>query len=219
MRRSFQGFYALAVSTTLLALAGCTGTSTYGTGKSQELQLLEDIGGIATIGAKKKKPRIDYMARPKLIKPTTTAALPTPAESTSDESGYFPTNPEEKRAVLLKQIEEAEKNGTELPEEVQAMRRASIVRPGDPDFDRSFKNSRKEQEIVENAGANAEKFAKRKAELRGARGAAPRRYLTEPPSTYRTPEQTAAVGDLGEKEKDPYQKRKSRFLDILSGRD
>ena len=57
-----------------LLASGCTGTSTYGTGVTQEAQLYEDILGLATLAPAKKNKKIDYMARPKLVKPPTKTA-------------------------------------------------------------------------------------------------------------------------------------------------
>lgn len=208
-------FGALAIG--LMALSACTGTSTYGTGKSQEAQLLEDIGGIAMIGSKKKKQQIDYISRPGLVKPTD-STLPAPAESVADADGNFPQNPEERRLALLKQIEEAEKNGEALPEEVIAMRKASITRPGDPGYINPAEDRVSGRLDPKEEKAAREAFLKKQAETRGATGAAPRKYLTEPPQRYRTPLQTAEVGNVGEKENDPFAKDKqTNLLDTILG--
>ena len=203
------------------ALAGCTGTSTYGTGVTQEAQLLEDVSSIAMLGSKKEKRSIDYTSRPKLVKPPKVASLPSPAEKVESESGYFPTNPEEKRKTTLARIAEAEKNGEALPEDVLAARRESArignanrTRGLTPADDKYIDPTTPDQ----HRAARAE-FIKRRAEVRGISGAAPRKYLTEPPQKYRTPEQTAAIGVVGEKERNPYAKNeKTSLFGALFGR-
>ena len=61
MVKSKSSKLSLCVSAIAMSaiVAGCTGTSTYGTGKSQEEQLFEDLTSIATLGSKEKKKRID----------------------------------------------------------------------------------------------------------------------------------------------------------------
>ena len=215
MVKSKSSKLSLCVSAIAMSaiVAGCTGTSTYGTGKSQEEQLFEDLTSIAMLGSKEKKKRIDYISRPTLVKPQT-ADLPSPLDENSSESAYFPKDPETKRAELLKRLEEAEKNGEELPEEILALRKASISRKGN----RGVVYAR--GEVVEKydpglVKRQREEFLKKKAERDGVRGAAPRRWLTEPPSKYRTPEQTAAVGEVGEKEQDPYKAKKEKKFNIF----
>lgn len=208
-----------AMAAGLIALSACTGTSTYGTGKTQEAQLLEDIGGIAMIGSKKDKPQIDYMSRPGLVKPTD-SQLPPPAEGVPGADGNFPQNPEQRRLALLKEIEEAEKNGEALPQEVIAMRKAAITRPGDPGYINPAEDKVSGRLDAKEEKAAREAFLKRQAEIKGATGAAPRRYLTEPPQEYRTPKQTAEIGNVGEKEHDPFAKKKdTNLLDRILGND
>lgn len=204
------GAFAL-VSMSLLA--GCSGTSTYGTGKSQEAQLFEDLTSIASMGSGKKKKKINYISRPKLVKPPIHAGLPTPAESVETQSGYYPVNPEAKRQRLLRQIKEAEENGEALPEEVIAARRASIAsvnprKTNTHDLDRGYH----EQSSEEKARLRKE-FLRRRGQSSATKGAAPRKWLTEPPKDYRTPAESAEVGKIGEKETDPraFKKKKSLF--------
>ena len=201
-----------------VVLSGCTGTSTYGTGKTQERQLFDDITGIVSLGGEKKEP-IDYSSRSGLVKPPAQSALPAPAESIKDGAGYFPEDAGSKRQRLLAAIEEAEANGTELPPEVVEARRQSaaaqtIQRP------RSFTRDGDEEEVYnpQQARIAREAFLKQKAELAGVRGAAPRKYLTEPKSIYRTPADTAPAGVVGEEAANPLVKKKKKSLwGILTG--
>ena len=128
--------YSAVLLASAVALSGCTGTSTYGTGKSQERQLFDDITGIVSLGGGKKKERIDYSSRSGLVKPPSRAELPAPAESIQGGDGYFPEDAETKRKRVLAAIDEAEANGTELPPEVAAARResAAVQRPNVEDM-------------------------------------------------------------------------------------
>lgn len=200
-------------------IAGCTGTSTYGTGKTQEAQLLQDVTGILSIGGGgDKKKRIDYSARPRLVKPPKVDTLPAPAEQISDQAGYFPTNPEEQRQVNLEAVRRADETGGELPPEVIAARRDSAARQttalSNPYPDRT---PHVDPSLTRKQRAE---FLKQKAELGGGlSGSAPRKYLTQPPAEYRTPAETAPVGEVGEKTVDPkLAKKKDRSLfDVFSG--
>ncbi|MEM8748970.1 MAG: hypothetical protein AAGF28_01620 [Pseudomonadota bacterium] len=217
--KSKLGFGVAAILSAGL-LAGCTGGTTYGTGKSQEAQLFDDLTGIVALGGGgKKKERIDYNSRPKLVKPPVAGQLPPPAKQVAGDDGYFPTSPEEKRAQLLAAIEEAERTGAELPPEVMEARKESIRRTESP-RDRVGDRFRAENELKPDDGEARRLFLKRKAELAGAQGAAPRKYLTEPKRTFRTPAETAAVGEMGDKEVDPRllnQKPKKSIFDIFRG--
>ena len=218
--RSGLVFLASAV-----ALSGCTGTSTYGTGKSQERQLFDDITGIVALGGPKKKQRIDYSARSGLVKPPASSALPAPVESISGKDPNFPENAEGKRARLLAAVADAEANGTELPAEVVEARRQSLISQRRDKAVKSkvpvvYDNDGEPIYSIEQGKIDREAFLKRQAELRGASGAAPRKYLTEPKKIYRTPAQTAPVGVVGEEAKDPASQKKysSSLWDKITGK-
>ncbi len=198
-------------------LSGCTGTSTYGTGKSQERQLFDDITGIVALGGGNKKERIDYSSRSGLVKPPSRSELPAPAESIQGGDGYFPEDSETKRQRLLAAVDEAEANGTELPPEVAEARRQSAAaqssKVGGKHEDRDLRYDPTKERIERS------EFLKRKAELSGATGAAPRKYLTEPKRIYRTPADTAPAGVIGEEAKNPNltTKKKKSLWDTIRG--
>ena len=70
---------------------------------------------------------------------------------------------------------------------------------------------------------NRKKYQAEQAARRTAQGGQRRRYLTEPPDQYRTPAETAAVGEVGEKEKGAAElaangkKKSSIFKKIFGG--
>ncbi len=183
-----------------LALAGCQGSSTYGTGKTSGEHLLEGIGGIA--GGTEKKQRINYSPRPGLVTPPKGGALPEPLEE-GGSSNYsdLPESPEQRRARLQSEAPKAHERSGALPIEVMKRRRD----PNSPRVKaRVYIDDRTTEEYEQNFSRrkyNRKRFLKQKAEIAGVNGAAPRRYLTEPPRKYRTPHDTAVIGEIGEDEK------------------
>jgi len=200
-------------------LVGCSDT-TYGTGSTATEQLATDVSGLVTFGATNKKKKIDYSARPKLVKAPASESLPTPAEKVESESAYFPTDPETKRRALI-----ASANGDEVSPEVAALRRESLanqknVQVGNRDQDLIGSPQYIQQQNRELKQRRARQAAELQAEGRTQR----RRYLTEPPDEYRTPASTAPVGAIGEKEIDPTkaiaangEKKTSLFKKIFGG--
>lgn len=185
-------FLRLIALASLLGLAGCTGGNTYGTGVSQEAQLLSDVTGILTLGSGEKKAPIDYSARPDLVRAPDGTALPQPVESVASD-GSFPVNPEERRAALLAGADTSGDNG---PLTVEGIEGPAIAKPtliGDVNRDGGF--NVQQQRVARERVIAARKTA------RGATGSGPRRYLTDPPVEYRTPAETASVGVTGEREK------------------
>lgn len=208
-------------------LVGCSG-NTYGTGVSSEQQLVDDLGNMVTLDLAREKKRINYPSRPKLVKPPEVAQLPTPAEKVQAESAYFPENPEEKRQRLLANLAEAEANGArgELSPELQEMRAVSLERskinaksdlyakmPHNQDGDcvpceyralQALNEERRQKNAAERLNPTAKK----------------RRYLTEPPTEYNVPAETAEIGLVGDKELSEAaiarQKRKKNEKSIFS---
>ena len=202
MPNRYQLSLALALAAGL-GLAGCTGGSTYGTGVGQEVQLLNDVTGLVALGGKKEETKIDYSPRPDLVRSPAGSELPPPVESApSDAAGYFPTNPEERRAAALASAEQPDVRSGEfsgdgkvdaLAETYVAPKRArpNLLKPHEDHYVHSDITQDKERRL---AVLDARKQA------RGATGAGPRRWLTDPPTEYRTPAETAPVGDVGERE-------------------
>jgi len=216
---------ALLASTALIA--GCTGSNTYGTGVSQESQLVSDLMGIVPLGETERKEPIDYSSRPKLVRaPATDGSLPAPAETSGAESAYFPTNPEERKAALHSRAKKPftrRDGGIEytIPEDVDAPSASgepiddqTLGRADDGTGDRE--PSAAEMAVRSTQGKEAR--LKRMKELSGgvALGTGPRRYLTQPPVEYRKPAETASIGDTGEYEYGENERKP--ILSIFRGR-
>jgi len=221
----------IAAAAALLAsaalVAGCSGSNTYGTGVSQESQLMSDLMGIVPLGETERKEPIDYSSRPKLVRaPATDGSLPTPAETSGAESAYFPTNPEERKAALNTHVKKPftrRDGGIEytLPEDVDAPSAT-----GEPIDDQT--RSRADDgtgdrepsaaEMANRSTKGKEARLKRMKELSGgvALGTGPRKYLTQPPVEYRKPAETASIGDTGDYEYS--EKQRKPIFSIFSGR-
>lgn len=203
-------------------LAGCSG-NTYGTGVSSEKQLLDDVSSIVTIGSGDKKEQIRYDSRPKLIKPTHVAALPPPAESVKADSGYFPEDPEEKRARMLKQLEESGDLGSidesQLPPDILALRKEAQERARKRKVTSNKDGDCFVCDYEDRKDLDKKRLAAKTAE-REQYGVPKRKWLTEPPDEYRTPAETAPVGEVGEEEDANAgvpKKKKKTFLDNIFG--
>jgi hypothetical protein len=163
----------------VLALSGCMSSPTYGTDKTANQQLIEDLTGVLSL-APKSGPQIAYQPRPELVKPETTAVLPPPQDSvTTASSGAWPESPEQRRARLRQEATENQDN--------PAYRSPVVV-----DRDGSGANNSVTQ-------AQQAEFRRRMA-IQNAADPASRRYLSEPPVEYRQASATAPQGELGEDE-------------------
>ena len=223
MQKSLLGLCFVAL------LAGCSG-NTYGTGVSSEQQLVDDISNMITLDMMKEKKRINYESRPNLVKPPEVAQLPTPAEKVQSESAYFPEDPEVKRLRLREELAEAESNGRtiDLSPEIQQLRAASLSR-SKAEINRQKHHNDEDTYVcipcqMEESKKQDQAIKERRTKERLQAASKRRRYLTEPPSEYQAPAETAAVGEVGEEElseaaldKLRNSKNKKSFLERIFG--
>lgn len=211
--------FAFATVLASLGLAGCVSDPTYGTGKSASSQLLDDMSSIATIGPKRNT-GIEYKPRPDLVKPVAgqKESLPQPQESVARAGDpSWPESPEERRKRLRSEIAANRDN-------------PNFVSPIAPDAPSDFAPRR---QILPSGSSRREEYASRdsvadpavvaaakQAQKDRAGGTATqRKYLSEPPITYRQPAPTAAVGDLGEDETKKERRRKAEATGKKSWRE
>lgn len=163
---------------TLFTLAGCN-TPTYGTGRSPELAMIEELTGNLAGGGRKQEP-IEYRPRSELVMPPT-AQLPAPQDGQPVEQlAAWPNDPD---------AQSADANNGEIPEEFRRGRlaRGAIQRdPNIPDKDVT------EMTVEERLEAQR-KFREQRAAMEGS--ATVRRYLTDPPTEYRQPSPNAPQPD------------------------
>ena len=211
----------LAFATVLasLGLAGCVSDPTYGTGKSSSSQLLDDMSSIATIGPKQKT-GIEYKPRPDLVKPVAgqKESLPQPQQSVASAGGSsWPESPEERRKRLRSEIEANRDN-------------PNFVSPIAPDSPSDFTprrqilpsgSSRREEYASRDSVADPAAVAAAKQAQRDRSGgsASQRKYLSEPPISYRQPANSATAGELGEDEVKKERRRKAEASGSKSWRD
>jgi hypothetical protein len=191
-----------------LALSGCMGSPTYGTDKTASEQLVGDVSGILSLGPKDRQ-RIDYKPRPELVKPSPAAVanLPAPQQSVADsgENPNWPESPEQKRARLVAEATENRDKPGFRPEIV------NDISDGPASSTPYGGNARAEDSGIMSpvdAKRGAEAFKVKLAESREGSPTS-RKYLSEPPLTYRQPSDTAPVNDVGEDELKKERRRKA----------
>jgi len=178
-----------------VVLSACGGT-TYGTGVTQESQTLKDLYGMLSL--QQKRATIDYSARPDLIVPQNTAALPAPLDSSTTTSDpQWPETPEERLARIRAQSGEVDSRSgdysvADLNRKKEAIGidnsyQANKFVPGQTDRDGNV--------VSYNGKSQArEEVLKARAAQDYSRGAK-RKYLTEPPVEYRVAAETAPAGE------------------------
>ncbi|MBS9719495.1 hypothetical protein JYU29_02205 [Tianweitania sp. BSSL-BM11] len=177
--------------------AGCMSSPTYGTDKTANEQLVDDVSGMFALGLGEKREKIDYKPRPDLVRPTSNT-LPAPQQSVaSAENGAWPESPEQRRARIRADATANQNNPNYRPEVV-------------PDVDPS---ARARQPVQVNArlaerpmnglepGARSQRDEVRRRVAEQRQGSpTSRKYLSEPPITYRQPAASAETNDIGEDE-------------------
>ncbi|MCP4315667.1 MAG: hypothetical protein GY789_06510 [Hyphomicrobiales bacterium] len=160
---------AVAVS---VILTGCISSPTYGTGKTANAHLIDDLTKIVSIGSPQKQSERAYAPRPTIVKPPEGTSLPAPQASlSSDDNPQWLESPEETRLRLRQEASEKRNSGYRSP------------------LASSEDNISPEQWA---------KFKEAKAQSRTL--SSTRRKLMDPPLEYREPAETAPADELGEPE-------------------
>lgn len=185
------------VASAALFLAGCQGGPTYGTGVSSGEQLSNDLQSMFSLRSPEKE-AIAYQPRPALVKPANTQNLPAPQTSVVETAGsQWPESPEQRRQRLRDEATANQDNPNYRSPIVPDVARAQATRS--QRFEDQFGPS--------NSEARSQEFRRRiAAQQQGTPNQ--RRYLSEPPITYRQPSATAAQDDLGETESAKERRRK-----------
>jgi hypothetical protein len=179
-----------------LALSGCIGGTTYGTGVSQETQTLKDVYNMFTLKSERKN--IDYSPRPDLIVPQNKQALVEPIENEATTSNTeWPETPEQRIARIRAQAGEVDPRTGEVSV-AERLRKKEGIGIETQDLREKYIPGKTDQEGnplpgTERSAAVREEVLKRKADL-GVAPADTRRFLTDPPVAYREPAATAPVG-------------------------
>lgn len=181
------------------ALSGCMSSPTYGTDKTATEQLFSDVSSIASF-APPKREQIDYKPRPELVKPSKAevANLPAPQDNVATSSNpSWPESPEQRRARIRAEATANQDNPlyepqVEMDGDVPRVTRVSKPRHNDPN---KYTPEDAHRESLEGSG----EIKRRLAESQQG-DPTKRKYLSEPPITYRQSATTAPSGELGEDE-------------------
>jgi hypothetical protein len=227
-RKARSAALAASVAGSCIWLAGCMGAPTYGTDKPSDVQLLDDVSNIVPIGSlQDKKPPIKYAPRAPLVKPASTDVLPPPQNDIANANNpNWPESPEERRRNVRLAADLNKSSGSYDPHVAPDTGKPTAVRrtAGDPvPYDQSADEgnpsgwkpragSGQPSEVVvrtkgdpivmgdfKSSKEQSAEFKRRMAEnMQGS--ATERKYLSEPPLTYREPAASAPVGELGKPE-------------------
>lgn len=166
-----------------LAMTGCASSPTYGTDKSSSEQLAGDLTSMFSLAPKTNN--IDYKPRPALVKPAPgqKEQLPAPQENiVKADSAQWPESPEERRKRIRDEATANQNNPFYRPQVVNDM--AAINGPDLANLTPAQRKLEIERRLRENKQGSA----------------TTRKYLSEPPLTYRAPSATAPQDQLGEDE-------------------
>ena len=186
-----------------LALSGCVGGTTYGTGVSQEKQTLDDF--VNMFSFKNKRNTIDYSARPDLVVPENKQLVEPVEEASTTSNIDWPESPEQRIARIRAEAEEAQSTTAGRVQFDQSQKK----------FQGKFKKMDTDNEAaigqgIPNVSCDPDGLIMRQCtsdeisravresrKIASVGGVPTRRYLTDPPSEFRTPIATAPIGDLG----------------------
>ncbi|WP_235911891.1 hypothetical protein [Mesorhizobium xinjiangense] len=194
LARLFATGAALALVTG--GLTACVGTPTYGTGTRADVQLLEDVTGMISLGPDEKQ-NIAYNPRPKLVEPADKKTLPKPQNDIRTASaGAWPESPEERRE-RVRAYADANSDNIDYRPVVTGGGAASVAA--------SERGRRDDVAYMAPSGLGAGESAQRaefEKRLQEGKQGSPtqRRFLSEPPLDYRLPSSTAPANELGEDE-------------------
>jgi hypothetical protein len=201
-----------------LAFAGGCSTTTYGTGESPEMALFSELtGNIGILPGQKKKQPIEYQPRAPLVMPSNVAQLPEPTETASVTNPDWPVQPGEQQVASAAQADDDPRNDISQAEYRRlrpvsgAFAAAGANQRGAGSND-ELNNDRTEyyRDIV-HGNEKRKKFRASVADMNGL-SRNERRYLTDPPLTYREPAATAPEAYQQAKTK-----KKKRFFGLFGG--
>jgi hypothetical protein len=178
MKRPAICMPALAALVAVGATSGCT--RNYGTGQAPEMALFKEVtGGLMSRG---KKEPIAYQPRAPLVMPASREQLPAPAESAAAASPDWPVDPDQQVAENGEAYD-PQAEYQRLKPLAGLMPESKVPRSRPTDFEQpayDIVHSKKQQEQVKQAIAESKGY-----------GRDERKFLTDPPTGYRAPAETA----------------------------
>jgi hypothetical protein len=179
-----------------ITLAGCAQTSTYGTGEMPEIAMFREVtGGLLN---KEEKEPIEYQPRAPLVMPPAAGQqLPPPVDSASAASPDWPIDPDERTAAVDARNSDDNPLNDINQAEYRRLKPLVGVFPGSatsPTVDESGKDEYYNN--IVHGRRQREAFQQALADEKGYGRTQERRFLTDPPLTYRQPAATAPMEEV-----------------------
>ena len=194
----------VATATLALGLAACNQT-TYGTGTTVGMQTIEDLAGIADMSGQKKD-AIKYTARPALVAPPPGTPLPAPGSDSQAVASNWPTDPDVQAQRIKQEAAAREKFCSQYANKdlqecrdpgfrIAPAQQANASRqPSQTLVNMNVRASEAAHSTAEQDAMAVKLFAQAKGSVAvDANGQPVRKYLTDPPSSYREPDPNAPV--------------------------
>jgi hypothetical protein len=202
-RKGFDGMtqmYRVAGSLMMLSavafsVSSCMGP-TYGTGKSANEQLVEDLGDAFSLAPAKKPATLAYQPRGALVKPAEKEKLVEPEKNlASKDNPQWVESPEEARARLKAEADENADNGSYRSPLAVSVTEGKVLSPEQQRA--AYREARKIQD-----GRYSDR----------------RRFMSDPPLEYRQVDDPAKLQELGESETVKEKRRKEEAAIAGTGR-
>ena len=184
----------------IASLSGCLGP-TYGTGKSQGETLFDDLNNVVSLGDSSAEANARVAAsapRPDLVKPDNTSILPPPQPTRA--AANLPESPEQRSARL--QAAAYQGDGP-IPAEIASARKENVPQGyldrttnGGGGLDTLRRENASTILSPQQMKGRGELMRQRLRDQRQG-SADTRKYLSEPPVSYRKPAASAPVGEPG----------------------
>jgi hypothetical protein len=183
--------WSFAVPALLLPLGGC-GMTTYGTGQVPEMAMFREVSG-GFLNRNEKKEPIEYQPRAPLVMPPATetagAQLPDPVQTASAASPDWPQSLEDRIGDADARAEDDDPRNDVNQAEYRRLKPLAGVfsnAGARPTYELDESGRTEYYKIVHSKQKQGKEFKQALAEMKGY-GRTERRYLTDPPMTYREP--------------------------------
>jgi len=201
-----------------IILSGCNMGPTYGTGKTAGQQLMDDVSSLASLRPANRSTtgNVETRPRPDLVPPSPDRRdhLPMPQETVARTGqADWPESPEERRQRLRDEATANQDNPNYVSPIKPEKSRYRSARPTD-----MTRSGNERIPVVSRAESKKQREAYQKSRQENSGGTATsRKYLSEPPLTYRQAADTAPVDEVGADEAEKERKRKAA-LDNKQGK-
>jgi hypothetical protein len=194
-RSAISGPFRPAVLLVLpFTLAGCIHASTYGTGEAPEIAMFREMSG-GLLNKNQPKKQIDYQPRAPLVMPPAAgqAGLPSPVDTAAEANPAWPADPMDSLASADARSTDDDDQNDINQAEYRRLKPLAGAFPDQQQSDEGYRVGRSTSgkddyyRTVVHGREQRQAFAKAVADSKGFGAATERRYLTDPPVTYRAP--------------------------------